>query len=65
VQLLPLSCYFIPLRSKYYPQNQIRFHTHAKQLAELWSCIFLNLWQCYILLRIKYLGWHRHFLSGS
>jgi hypothetical protein len=54
VQLSPLSCYFIPLRSKYSPQQSVlkhlayalllmwetKSHTHTKQLVELWFCIF-------------------------
>jgi hypothetical protein len=56
VQLPPFSNYFIPLRSKYSPQNPVlkqaqsmyalplmwdtKFHAHTKQLAELCFCMF-------------------------
>jgi hypothetical protein len=49
-KLPPFSCYFIPLMSKYspqkpvlkqpQPQSETKFHTHIRQLAELWFCIF-------------------------
>jgi hypothetical protein len=54
VQLSPFSRYFIPLRSKYFPQHHVikhpvyavpltwetKFHTHTKEMVELRFCVF-------------------------